>query len=103
VVENLIAVVALALVGRIRARLEQHPRQLDVAGDARCAVQGDLEPLAVVNERGVRVGTGREPARDLLGLAGDACAREIVAGERRIGVEQRTRAMAPMMDDNPTG
>ena len=138
VVEDLVAVVAVALVGRVGARLEQHPRQLGVAGDPGRAVQGDLEPVAVVNERRVRIGAGgeqpahdladprrplrvaaqqpreagvedrlpavragrlahrgrpgRQPARDLVGLTGGARAREVVAGERGIGVEQRPRA-----------
>ena len=46
VVEDLVAVVALAIVGRVGTRLEQHPRQLGVAGDPGGAVQRDLEPLA---------------------------------------------------------
>ena len=54
--------VALAIVGRVGARLEQHPRQLGVAGDPGGAVQRDLEPVAVVDERGVRIGAGGEQA-----------------------------------------
>jgi len=60
VIEHLVAVVAVAVIGRVRARLEQHPRQLRVAGDPGRPVQRDLQPLAVIDERGIRVRTGGE-------------------------------------------
>ena len=47
VVEDLVAVESGAVVGRVGAGLEQHPRQLGVAGDPGGAVQGDLEPVAL--------------------------------------------------------
>ena len=65
VVQDLVAVEPVAIVGRIGARLEQHSRQLGVAGDPGGAVQRDLEPLAV-DVRRVRIRPGREQvAHDL--------------------------------------
>ena len=47
VIKDLIAVVALALVSRVRPGLDQHARQLGIARDAGRAVERHLEPLVV--------------------------------------------------------
>ena len=60
VVEHLVAEVAVPLVGRVGARLEQYPREFRVAGDPGGAVEGDLEPLLVVDEVRVRISPGLE-------------------------------------------
>ena len=44
VIQDLVAVKPVAIVGRVGARVEQHPRQLGVAGDPGGAVERDLEP-----------------------------------------------------------
>ena len=69
VVEDLVAVESGAVICRVGAGLEQHPRQLGVAGDPGGAVQGDLEPVAL-DERGVRVRAGGEQATHDLADAG---------------------------------
>ena len=82
---------------RIRAGGQQAPHDLaDPGAPARVAAQQSRE--AGVEDRLPAVRAGRladrrwprcEPPRDLLRLAGRARAREVVAGERWVGVQQR--------------
>ena len=88
VVEDLVAVQAVALVGRVRARVQQHARQLWVAGDPSGAVERDLQPIAGLDERRVRVGSSGEQAAHH--LADRRCAVRVAAQQPgEAGVQDR--------------